>query len=143
MKRFFDSSVLIPVSYADHPQHSSSAKSFLEAGKDGFCARRTLGEVYATLTGLPLRPRITGPEGMSIVNQIRERLTLISLSDQEYVSALGRASSESIVGASAYDALIAQCALKAGADVLLTWNVRDFTRLAPAVARIVKTPSEL
>jgi predicted nucleic acid-binding protein len=143
LKWFFDSSVLVPVFYADHPQHESSAKLFLEAGKNDFCALRTLGEVYATLTGLPLRPRITGPEGISIVKQIRERLTLIALSGQEYFSALELASSGTIVGAAAYDALIAQCALKAGADILLTWNVRDFTRLGSAVAQLVKTPLEL
>lgn len=80
---------------------------------------------------------------MGIVKQICERLTLISLSEQEYVSALELASSGSIVGAAAYDALIAHCALKAGADTLLTWNVRDFTRLRPAVARLVKTPLDL
>ena len=72
---------------------------------------------------------------MSIVKQIRERLTLISLSEQEYVSALEATSSGTIVGAAAYDALIAHCALKAGADVLLTWNVRDFTRFGAAIAR--------
>jgi predicted nucleic acid-binding protein len=84
LRRFFDSSVLVPVFYADHPQHASSAKLFLEAGKDDFCALRTA--------------RITGAEGMSIVKQIRERLTLITLSEQEYVSALELASSGTIVG---------------------------------------------
>ncbi|MGC1187636.1 MAG: PIN domain-containing protein [Candidatus Acidiferrales bacterium] len=143
MKRFFDSSVLVPVFYADHPQHASSTRIFLDAGKNDFCALRTLGEVYATLTGLPLRPRITGPEGMRVVKQIRERLTLITLSEQEYVSALELASSGAIVGAAAYDALIAHCAVKAAANILLTWNVRDFTRLGPAVAQLVKTPLEL
>ena len=143
MKRFFDSSVLVPVFYADHTQHASCTKLFLEAGKDDFCALRTLGEVYATLTGLPLRPRITGPEGIRIVKQIRERLALITLSEQEYVSALELASSGTIVGGAAYDALIAHCALKAGADILLTWNVRDFTRLGPSIAQLVKTPLEL
>jgi predicted nucleic acid-binding protein len=143
LKRFFDSSVLVPVFYADHPQHALSTRLFLEAGKEDFCALRTLGEVYATLTGLPLRPRITGPEGLRIVKQIRERLTLIALSEQEYVSALELASAGTIVGAAAYDALIGHCALKAGAAVLVTWNVRDFTRLGPAVARLVKTPLEL
>jgi len=83
LKRFFDSCVLVPVFYADHPQHATCTKLFLEAGKDDFCALRTLGEVYATLTGLPLRPRITGSEGISIVKQIRERLTLITLNEQD------------------------------------------------------------
>ena len=143
MKRFFDSSVLVAVFYADHPQHNSSTKAFLEAGKGDSCALRTLGEVYATLTGLPLRPRIAAVEGIRIVKQVRERLTLITLNEQEYGAALEQASTVSIVGAAAYDALIAHCALKAGADVLLTWNVRDFTRLGPAVAQIVRTPLEL
>lgn len=143
MKRFFDSSVLVPVFYADHPQHAPSAKVFLAAGKDDFCALRTLGEVYATLTGLPLRPRITGPEGTRVIDQIRERLTLITLTEQEYVYAIGQASSLAVVGAAAYDALIAHCALKSGAETLLTWNVRDFTRLGSAIARLLKTPLEV
>lgn len=142
MKLFFDSSVLVPVFYADHQHHESSAKAFLAAGKEDFCALRTLGEVYATLTGLPLRPRITAHDGMVILKQIRERLTLISLSEQEYVSALESVSG-TVVGGAAYDALIAQCAVKAGADVLLTWNVRDFTRLGPQIERLVKTPLQL
>ena len=143
MKRFFDSSVLIPVFYADHPHHASSTKLFLAAGKADFCALRTVGEVYATLTGLPLRPRITGSEGIRIVGQIRERLTLISLSEDEYFSALQLASGESIIGAANYDALIAKCALKAGAEVLLTWNVKDFIRFGASVAPLVKTPLEI
>ena len=142
MRLFFDSSVLVPVFYADHPHHEPSAKLFLAAGKEDFCALRTLGEVYATLTGLPIRPRLTGQDGIAILKQIRERLTLISLSEQEYLSAL-ESVSETIVGAAAYDALIAQCAVKAGAEVLLTWNVRDFTRLGPQIARLVKTPLQL
>ena len=143
MKQFFDSSVLVPVFYADHPQHIPSTKMFLSAGKEDFCALRTLGEVYATLTGLPVRPRITGPEGLSIVKQITERLTIVALGEREYVSALESAASGAIVGAAVYDALIAQCALKAGAETLLTWNVRDFTRLGSAIAKITKTPPEL
>jgi predicted nucleic acid-binding protein len=61
LKLFFDSSVLVPIFYADHPQHALSAKLFLGAGKDDFCALRTLGEVYATLTGLPPAPLYLHP----------------------------------------------------------------------------------
>jgi predicted nucleic acid-binding protein len=93
------------------------------------------------------RPATSAPHhwagGPERNKQIRERLTLITLSEQGYVSALQLASSGTIVGPATYDALIAHCALKAGADILLTWNVRDFTRLGSAVARVVKTPLEL
>lgn len=142
MKLFFDSSVLVPVFYADHPHHEPSTKIFLIGDKDDFCALHTLAEVYTTLTGLPVRPRITGPEGVAIVKQIRERLTIVSLNEQEYVATL-ETNSPAIVGNAAYDALIARCAIKAGATVLLTWNVKHFMRLGPEVARIVKTPAEI
>jgi predicted nucleic acid-binding protein len=78
---FFDSSVLVPVFYADHPHHAASAKAFLSAGPQDFCVLRSLGEVYATLTRLPLRPRITGREAMAMLRQISDRLTLVSLSE--------------------------------------------------------------
>lgn len=143
MKIFFDTSVLVATFYADHREHPASSRAFLAAGKDDYCAVRTLGEVYSALTGLPVRPRITGPEGLRIVNQIRERLSLISLSDQEYLSVIERTACDGIVGGATYDAFIARCALKAGATVLLTWNVRDFTRLGLDVSGIVKTPLEL
>lgn len=50
---------------------------------------------------------------------------------------------DTIVGGAAYDVLIARCAVKAQADVLLTWNTRDFTRFGPDIAAIVKTPIQL
>lgn len=143
MKFLFDSSVLIAVFNADHEHHVSSAKLFLKAGKEDFCALRTLGEVYVTLTRLPVRPRISGSDGAAVIKQIFNRLSLVSLNEQEYVAALDFAASENIVGAAVYDLLIAQCALKAKADVLLTWNVRDFVRFGPQIGRLVKTPRQM
>ncbi|HEV2987403.1 MAG TPA: PIN domain-containing protein [Candidatus Angelobacter sp.] len=142
MKWFFDTSVLIPVFYADHPHHAASMKAYLSAGKDDFYALRTLAEIYSTLTGLPIRPRISGTDGIKFIRQIRDKLTVVLLTEQEYVSALEKIS-HTIVGAAVYDALIAQCAMKCDADVLLTWNVRDFVRFGPDVSKIIKTPLEL
>lgn len=143
MRLFFDSSVLVAVFYANHEHHSASKKAFLAAGTGDFCARRSLGEVYTTLTGFPLRPRITGPQGIAMVHEIREKLTLVSLSESEYISALQEAALQAVVGNTAYDALIARCAVKAQAAALLTWNVKHFMRLGADVARIVKTPAEI
>ena len=136
MKIFFDTSVLVPVFYADHPHHEPSAKVFAAADTRGFCALRTLGEVYGVRTGLPMRPRFTGANGIAVLEQIRTRLTVIELTEEEYVSAI-QAISETIVGGAVYDALIARCAIKAQSDVLLTWNTRDFARFGPDVSRIV------
>jgi hypothetical protein len=46
-----------------------------------------------------------------------------------------------IVGGGIYGALHARCAVKAGIDVLVTWNPRDLIRFGE-VARLVKTPLE-
>ena len=80
---------------------------------------------------------------MAMVHEIREKLTLVSLSDSEYLAALQAAASQAVVGNTAYDAMIARCAVKAEAAVLLTWNVKHFMRLGADVARIVKTPVEV
>lgn len=121
--------------------HEHSARVFRDAKGSGYCALRTLGEVYATLTGLPIRPRISGKEGLFIIRQILDRLEPVSLSTSEYIAALE--SQPAIVGSAAYDALIGHCAMKAAADVLVTWNVRDFLRLGTEIAQIVRTPREL
>jgi predicted nucleic acid-binding protein len=143
LRRFFDSSVLIPAFYKFDAHHDASANALRSASReDCFCALRTLGEVYAVLTGLPVRPRITGANGMAILEQIRSKLTIISLGEQEYISAI-QSVSETIVGGAAYDALIARCAVKAQADVLITWNTRDFTRFGHDITRLVRTPLDV
>jgi predicted nucleic acid-binding protein len=142
LKLFFDTSALVPVFYADHPDHDASAQAFLAAPKSQtFCGLHSLGELYAVLTGLPLRPRIRGSVGAEIVRQVRERLTVVSLSEQEYVAAI-EAVQESIVGGAVHDAIIAAAAVKCGAEVLLTWNLRDFQRLPLPNANLVKTPRQ-
>jgi predicted nucleic acid-binding protein len=35
-----------------------------------------------------------------------------------------------VAGGNTYDAVIAACARKAGVDVILTWNVADFEKVA-------------
>lgn len=142
MSILFDSSVLVAVFYGDHQHHEASAKCFQAAGKADFCARRSLGELYATLTGLPVRPRISGLDGIKIVDQVRGRLSLATLADDEYFAALD-AASRSTVGAAIYDLFIAHCALKAQVSTLLTWNVQHFIRFGAEIAQLVKTPLEI
>jgi predicted nucleic acid-binding protein len=77
---------------------------------------------------------------MLFVATIRERLVLITLTDQEYLDAVEQAAEAGLAGGSIYDALIARCALKAKAEVIYTWDVSDFRRLGSEVSRRVKTP---
>jgi predicted nucleic acid-binding protein len=51
-------------------------------------------------------------------------------------AALDELSARSIGGGLLYDAIIAQSCYEAGAKLLLTWNVRDFLRVAPPALEI-------
>ena len=71
----------------------------------------------------------------------RERLTIVSLDDQEYFKALVASAALRLAGGAIYDALLAHCALKAKAQAIYTWNTKDFTRLGAEIAGRVKAPA--
>ncbi|MDO8434494.1 MAG: PIN domain-containing protein [Candidatus Binatus sp.] len=134
MRAFFDTSVLIPVFLEDHEHHERSLNAFVEADKKrDCCAAHSLAEVYATMTRLPGRHRLSGEQVLLFLENIRERLKLISLTGDEYHAAIKEAGAAGVIGGTIYDALIAQCALKAGAEAVYTWNTRHFEQFGPAI----------
>ncbi len=54
---------------------------------------------------------------------------------------IARVSKLNLVSGAIFDALIAQAALKANADQLLTFNAKHFSRLGEDIASIVVTPT--
>jgi predicted nucleic acid-binding protein len=99
-----------------------------------------LAEVYATLTRLPGRHRLSGEQVLLFLENIRERLVLVTLDHEEYFAALQQAATTGIVGGAVYDALLAHCALKGHAKTIYTWNVRRFQQMGPEIARRAKMP---
>ena len=75
-----------------------------------------------------------------VLDNIREHLETVVLTSEEYSSAIAEAAAEGILGGTVYDALIAQCALKAKAAIIYTWNIDHFRRCGPEVASRVRTP---
>jgi predicted nucleic acid-binding protein len=141
MKEFFDTSVLVASFLGDHPHHKASAMVFAGAGKKhSACGVHTLAELYSTLTSLPLKPMIAPEQAMLFLGDVRSRLSLIALDEAEYFATIERAAERRISGGRIYDALLLQCALKAKADVIYTWNLKHFQQLAPNIASMIKTP---
>lgn len=141
MKWFFDTSVLIPTFLEDHQHHEASLKAFLKADKRlACCGAHSLAEVYATLTRLPGRHRLSGEQVLLFLENVRERLTLVALDAEEYFAAVRQAAAAGIVGGAVYDALLAHCALKVQAETIYTWNVKHFQQLAPEIVRRVRMP---
>lgn len=141
MKAFLDTSVLVATFYGDHEHHDASLDLFLRFGKeDACCGAHSLAEVYAILTGMPGKRRVGSDAAILFLEDIRENLQLVSLDAQEYFRTLENAAKKKLTGGAIYDALLGQCALKANAEALYTWNTKDFLRLPSPVADRVKQP---
>lgn len=140
MKAFLDTSVLVATFYADHEHHLPSIDLFLRfEKKEACCGAHSLAEVYATLTGMPGKRRVSGNEALLFLGDIRARLTLVALDEQEYFQMTEASAAANLISGAVYDAILGHCALKANAEVIYTWNTKDFMRL-PAIASRVKNP---
>ena len=136
MKGFFDTSVLVPVFYGDHVHHQASLALFIQFDKStGCCGAHSLAEVYSTLTRMPGKHRISGEQAMLFIGSIRERLSIIALSGDEYADALQASAALGIVGGGIYDAMLAHCAIKAKAEAIYSWNIRHYAQCGPEVTR--------
>lgn len=143
MKILFDTSVLVSAIVTSHPQHSACF-SKLEAAESkqiqGFISTHSLAETYSVITRLPIQPRINPQEAQSIIVDISQYLQAVPLLVNEYQAAIAQMVSLNLPGGGIFDALIAQAALKAEVDVLLTLNPNHFSRLGTVIAQIVQVP---
>lgn len=89
---------------------------------------------------MPGAMRVSPHEALLFIQDVRERLTLIALDEDEYSAALDEAAHAGISGGACYDALIAKCALKARAQAIYTWNTKHFHRLGAQIASRTKEP---
>jgi predicted nucleic acid-binding protein len=141
VKAFLDTSVLVAAFYDAHEHHKPSFELLVrQERKSGSTAAHCLAEVYATITGMPGRDRVSGDEALLFLDSVRERLSIVTLAPEEYFKAVAAAANVGVAGGGIYDAILGQCALKAGAQSIYTWNVKHFKRLGLEIARRVRTP---
>ncbi|MBV9999577.1 MAG: PIN domain-containing protein [Verrucomicrobia bacterium] len=131
MKVFFDTSVLVGAFYGDHPRHAACLRLLEDASKKThFCAAHSVAELYAVMTRLPVRPRITPAQGLLFVENVRDYFSIVALGATEYLEVITGATRSGLGGGKIYDLLVLRCALKRGADRIYTLNLQEFTRLA-------------
>jgi predicted nucleic acid-binding protein len=141
LREFFDTSVLIAVFWGGHTNHEASIKKFAKAEKKhSSCAAHTLAEIYATMTALPVKPVIPPEQALLFVEEVRKRLSLVSLEPEEYYETIRRAADGGLTSGRIYDALLMSCAAKTKAEVIYTWNLKHFHSIAPEMARYIQTP---
>jgi predicted nucleic acid-binding protein len=141
VKQFFDTSVLVAAFWGGHRDHAASIKLLGAADKrQSACAMHSLAEVYATMTALPVRPILPPEQVLLFVQEVRDRLTIVSLDEREYFATIQQAAAAGFTSGRVYDALLLSCAVKAKAQVIYTWNLKHFLAIAPEQATRIRTP---
>lgn len=134
MITYFDTSTIIPALDRDHENHVKATSILSGAMRSGEVATTTLhtfSELYNNLTRLGKgRPSLLPQQVEKLLFEvIAEQFMMVELDGDDYKAAVMRCSKLGLTGPVIYDALHLQAALKAGAEVLYTDNLRDFTRL--------------
>ncbi len=141
MRIFFDTSIFVPLALGHHEHHRASQSVFLGLGRNqGFCAGHSLAEAYSTLTRMPPAERMSADQAVLVLEEITHRLDVVALDAVEYMRTIARLAEAGIAGGATYDGLIAQCALKARADIIYTWNIRHFRQFGPDMEKRLRLP---
>jgi len=141
MKEFFDTSVLIAAFWRGHPHHEASLKRLSAANKrKSACGIHTLAEVYATMTALPVKDVIPPDQALLFVQEVRDRLTVVTLTEEEYYTTIEQAAALHFTSGRIYDALLLRCAAKVKAKIIYTWNLKHFGAISPALVDRIQTP---
>ncbi len=145
MKVLFDTSVVVAGTLAGHV-HERRAQPWLAAAHEGLIealiSYHGLAETWATLSALPVEPRIPPASALRLVLRLRDRMRPCDLPWSVYERALQRCSDRGLRSGSVYDALHLLTAEHWGAAVLLTFNSKHFLRLAGPDSPRILVPSD-
>ncbi len=138
MKVFLDASVLVPVvtdQLANHPVAFECYTGLLKNKQTGvFTSAHALAECYATLTALPLKRRISGPDALRLIEaSFIPRVKVISLTLSDYRKALKLVADLGRISGQIYDALHVIAAKKESCIRLYTYNNRHFQGLDASI----------
>jgi predicted nucleic acid-binding protein len=131
-----DTSVLVAALVAAHPHHGVALPYLVAAHREDarlVVAAHALAELFATLTAMPLAPRVVPGEAEQMIQRsVLAHAEVQELTPSDYVLAILRMASLGLGSGAVYDALHVVAAERAGADELVTLNGRDFRRMPPA-----------
>jgi len=144
MKVLFDTNMLVAAMVETHPKYAISLPWVQKVrGRviSGYISTHSLAEIYSVLTRLPLPKPISAQQAYNGITNNLMFFNIIELDSNDYLKVIKKVSELKITGGGIYDALIAQAAVKAKVDILLTLNPKHFTRLGEPIASLVQDPS--
>jgi predicted nucleic acid-binding protein len=130
-----DTSCIVPLLSAGHAAHTLTRESYAARRRrleQPVIPVHALLESFAVLTRSPA-PLYVAPDQARrlLVENFFEVAEFPGVAPGLCWTALDELAARSLGGGLLYDAIIAQSCHEAGATLLLTWNVRDFLRVAP------------
>lgn len=135
MRVLADTSVLVAALVESHPEHARAfpwLRRALHEEVELLVSAHSLAELYAVLSTLPVRPRISPDMARRMIRTDIEAVgTIVALREKDYRHVLDHMSELGLSGGVIYDALTARAANKARVDRLLTLNPSDFHRAWP------------
>ena len=144
MKTLFDTSVIIASLVEVHPMHQRAFPWLKQAKEKDFeliVAGHTVAKLYAVLSTLPTKPRISPAVAWRLIRENIEPVgKIVSLTAAEYSSTIKKISEMGLAGGITYDALIAKVAEKSKVEQLLTLNPDHFKRVWPEGEKIIVSP---
>lgn len=143
MRTLLDTSVLFAALIDSHEFHQRALPWLRMAQRreiHGIVSTHTLAELYARMSG-NIRPMMTTVQVLELISQnILPALEMVSLNQDDYRGILGRLAGMDIRGATIYDGIIAQAAVKANAEQIVTFNERDFIRVSAGMPLQIVVP---
>ena len=140
MKVCFDTSTLVAALIQQHPHHSLAfphLKKVHQGAVKGCLTTHGLAELFATLTALPLKPRLSPTDAQQLIEKsVLSYFTVIPLDVGSYEEALRLVVAQNLASGAVYDALHLTGARAMNCNTLLTLNLRHFRALAPGDALV-------
>ncbi len=145
MNIYFDTSVFVAASIAQHPHHIPARdilQSLHKSKRDGYTSTHTLAEFYSVLTRAPFKPPVYPAEASQLIDNIFDSsMNLVALTAKESRSAIKDSALKGLTGGKIHDALHLACAAKASCDLIYTFNLRDFRLIAvESVLHRIRSP---
>ena len=136
MNQFFDTSVLIAASMADHPRHERAFAALDQVRRGehaGWISQHAIAEFYAVLTAAPVTPRIHPSEALRMLeDNLLPYFHVVPLDPADYVEVVREMARDGWRSGRVYDALHLRCARKQPIDRVFTYNEKDLRACAPS-----------
>lgn len=125
-----DTSVIVAGLLSWHEFHAPSLRALRAAADDLVVPVPALVEAYSVLTRLPAPHRLAPDRALELIaGSFETRAVAIGLTGTDAWRLLHGLPAAGVAGGRTCDAVILACAIKGGADRLLTLDTEDFERL--------------